>query len=264
MDRLSGDKPGKVTLDVAGWQEEGAMHLFKPWPPALADAAGIRPQDRVLDVGCGTGVLARYLTEYRQADVTGIDQNEAMLSLASALAPQIRWDHGRAELLPYKNNSFDAVVSQFALTLFHNAEDAVKEMIRVVRPGRSIAVAVWDTLESSSAFQALRNVLSGEFGSRLAGRLSFDRERLSALFLHPGIHSPELRTLKSMATFPSVSSWIRAGMRWWGWTDPVSSEDLSAWLPVAEKALAGYADPQGKVTFEVSAHIITTVKEQLD
>ncbi len=240
------------------------MHLFRSWPPALADAAGIGPKDRVLDVGCGSGVLARYLTEYRQADVTGIEQREDLLSLATALAPQIRWDHGRAELLPYGNNSFDAVVSQFALAFFHNAEDAVKEMIRVVRPGKPIAVAVWDSLESTSAFQALRNLLSGEFGSRLNSMLSFDKECLSALFRHPGIHAPELRTLKSMVTFPSVGSWIRAGIRWFTWNGPASADDLKAWLPLAEKHLVRYADRQGKVTFEVSAHIVTTVKEQLD
>jgi ubiquinone/menaquinone biosynthesis C-methylase UbiE len=244
--------------------EESAIHLFKTWIPRLADAAWIKPGDTVLDVGCGTGLLARYLNEHRQAQVTGIDQNRWMLSMASAIAPQIRWDYGMAELLPYPNNSFDAVLSQFALSLFHDAEDAVKEMIRVVRPGRSIAVTMWDSLESSSAYHALCDLFSREFGGKLIDRLSLDKERLISLFLHPGIHAPQISTLKSRVTFPSISSWIRSRIRWWSWTDPVSQPELEAFLPIAEIELARYANRHGWIEFDTSAHILTTVKEQLD
>lgn len=264
MQGTTGDGPGRGLRDVERWQEEGAVHLFRPWLPAVADAAGVKPMDRVLDVGCGTGVLSRYLTDERKARVTGIDQNEAMLSVASAISPQIRWDRGRAELLPYENNSFDAVVSQFALSLFHNAEDAVKEMIRVVRPGKPIAVAVWDSLGSTAAFQALRNLLTREFGVGLTGSFAYDTEKLAALFRRPGIHTPEIRTLKALTTFPTIRSWIRAATRWWTWAVRIDDRDLEGFLPAGEKHLAGFADARGRVVFHASAHIVKTVKEQLD
>jgi ubiquinone/menaquinone biosynthesis C-methylase UbiE len=78
--------------------------IFGRWAPQIADAAVVASEDRVLDVGCGTGVLAR-TTADRVADesqVSGLDLNEGMLAVARRLRPQIDWRQGDATSSRYR------------------------------------------------------------------------------------------------------------------------------------------------------------------
>src|SRR5262245_60940676 len=87
--------------------------LFQQWPPVIAELAQIRPGERVLDVACGTGVLARHAAQCvgPGGQVVGLDPNPGMLAVARENAPAIEWQQGVAESLPFPDGSFDAVVS---------------------------------------------------------------------------------------------------------------------------------------------------------
>src|SRR5262245_39607483 len=91
--------------------------LFAQWGPRMAQVAAVGAGDSVLDVGCGTGVLACAAAErvVPGGHVVGIDPNEQMLAIARGKRADVDWQTGRAEDLPFDNASFDAVVSQFAL-----------------------------------------------------------------------------------------------------------------------------------------------------
>lgn len=112
----------------------------------LVRFAGIRPEQRVLDVGCGTGVVA--LTAARlEAKVVGSDLTPALLERAkehSQLAQlDIEWQEADAEALPFPDASFDAVVSQFGHMFAPRAEVAIAEMLRVLKPGGTLAFNTW-------------------------------------------------------------------------------------------------------------------------
>ena len=94
--------------------------IFGAWAGPVADAAGIRTGNKVLDVGCGTGVLAREALRRvgQEGQVVGLDLNEGMLAVAARAEPKIEWRQGDAASLPFKDASFDVVVSQFALMYF--------------------------------------------------------------------------------------------------------------------------------------------------
>jgi ubiquinone/menaquinone biosynthesis C-methylase UbiE len=96
--------------------------LFRQWAPRVADAAAIRDGQRVLDVACGTGILAREAESRVGAEghVVGLDPNPGMLAVAARLAPDVEWREGVAESLPFAGGSFDAVVSQFGLMFFRD------------------------------------------------------------------------------------------------------------------------------------------------
>lgn len=106
---------------------------------------GIRDNESVLEVGCGTGYLCRYLCRGREGlSLTGIDRDETFLSEARRYAKeeglnQISYVYGEAEQLPFKDHTFDHVVSHTFLTSTEHPTQALSEMHRVVKPGGRIS-----------------------------------------------------------------------------------------------------------------------------
>jgi len=124
-----------------GIRDEAALTL-------LVDAAGAGPDDTVLDVACGPGlVVCAFARVVRRA--TGIDVTPAMLARARALAAEqglgnVAWDIGDVTRLPYADASFSIVVSRFAFHHFLDPRAVLAEMKRVCAPGGRVAVVDTD------------------------------------------------------------------------------------------------------------------------
>ncbi len=117
-----------------------------PQAARLVKRAGIRPGDRVLDVACGTGVVA--VTAARLgARVTGLDLTPELLERArenSRIAGvEIDWREGDVEKMPFDSAVFDAVLSQYGHIFAPRPDVAVAEMLRVLKPGGTIAFSTW-------------------------------------------------------------------------------------------------------------------------
>ena len=104
--------------------------LFREPAQHVVQAADIRRGQSVLDVACGTGVLAREAAPVTgdAGKVTGLDRNDGMLAVARRLAPGIDWQLGVAEALPFVDRSFDRVFCQFGLMFFDDRVAALREM----------------------------------------------------------------------------------------------------------------------------------------
>jgi ubiquinone/menaquinone biosynthesis C-methylase UbiE len=112
---------------------------------AMCNAAGVRPGQHALDVGCGSGALLEALAEALGADnVSGIDPSESFVDFARARVPGARIVVGSAESIPFDDEEFDATLSQLVVNFLTHPEQGLREMARVTRPGGVVAGCVWD------------------------------------------------------------------------------------------------------------------------
>jgi len=261
--------PGEIAA-AAAYEGLHVPALFRQWAPRVAEAARIETGQRVLDVACGTGVLAREAAGRvgSEGSVTGLDAGRGMLAVAERLAPGIEWREGTAESLPFEDASFDAVVSQFGLMFFRDRTGALREMARVLAPGGRMAVAVWESLERSEAYPdevALLERLAGQPAAD-ALRAPFalgDRKELAALFDGVSVGPVEISTQRGTARFPSIRTMVEADLR--GWLPVMgvvlTEEQIEDILEGAEEVLRRFVTPDGAVVFDSPAHIVATKRE---
>jgi SAM-dependent methyltransferase len=130
-----------------GWSLFTPTAIFTtPSAAALVEWAGIKRGDAVLDVACGTGVVA-VTAHLKGARVKGLDLSPVLLEEARKNATivdaAIEFTEGDAEALPYRDGEFDVVVSQFGHMFAPRHEVVVREMLRVLKPGGRIAFSTW-------------------------------------------------------------------------------------------------------------------------
>ena len=115
---------------------------------ALADAAGVEPGMRVLDVGCGPGGLTGELvTRVGAANVAAIDPAAQFSEACRARNPGADVRVGMAEELPWRDGEFDVALSSLVLGFMQEPEQGIREMTRVTRPGGIVAACMWDIAE---------------------------------------------------------------------------------------------------------------------
>ena len=242
--------------------------LFQQWGPIVAEAAGIKPGENVLDVACGTGVLALAARERvgLKGTVVGLDANADMLMVASRKSTEIDWLEGKAEILPFMDQSFDAVVSQFGLMFFDDQPAAFREMMRVLKPGGRIAVAVCDALDHSPGYAAFARLLRKLFGERVAEafRAPFvlgDAEKLLAITKAAGISGAEVRQYTGSVRFASITSLVsteRACV--WTLGGILDDAQFDRLLKESETALKPYIQKDSTIMFDMPALIVTADK----
>jgi SAM-dependent methyltransferase len=217
------DQTFRRDLDTAtGYQELLVPALMEEWAPRVAEVAGIQPGDRVLDVACGTGVLAREAASRvgPTGAVTGLDLSPEMLAVAARMSPGLRWQQGSAEALPFAEKSFDAVVSQFGLMFFPDPVAGLREMMRVLVPGGRLAVAVWGSLADTPAYAAevalVERLAGREAGDALRAPFVFgDPKRMAELCAAAGIKGAQVAMRPGRGRFPSIRTMVEVDVRDW-------------------------------------------------
>lgn len=189
--------------------------MFLPWSRELLDRVRLRPGERVLDLACGTGVVARGAA-YRvrtEGTVIGLDPSPAMLEVATAVSSAeglaIEWHQGRGEELPFGDASFDVVLCQQGMQFMMDRPAAVREMRRVLRPGGRAGVSVWRGPEHQSLKGAFLVALQRWFGPGALVPYSFgDGDAVRQLFIDARFGDVSLEVVRRQMDAASIDEFI--------------------------------------------------------
>jgi len=250
------------------YDEDFVPALFEQWGPLVADAARVGTGQRALDVGCGTGALTFILADRvgSNGSIVGLDPSDDMLSVARRKRPDIQWHRGRAEALPFPDAAFDSVVSQFGLMFFDNRVAALREMMRVLRPGGRLAVAVCDSLDHSPGYSVFAELLHRLFGPETAQafRAPFscgDRDLLRAWCADAGIEDAAVTRRDGAVRFPSIEAMVSTE-RACAWTlgGLLDTNQFDRLRLAAEESLAPFEDEEGCLSFAMPSLLVTATR----
>lgn len=141
--------------------------LFRPFAERLMARVAPARGDRVIDVACGTGIVARVARERlgHDARIVGVDVAPAMLAVARAVDPTIDWRQGDAISLPVDAGEYFSVVTcHQGLQFMPDKPAAIREMRRVLAPGGRVAVATWQGLDATPGMLALNAIAERHVG----------------------------------------------------------------------------------------------------
>jgi ubiquinone/menaquinone biosynthesis C-methylase UbiE len=162
---MSFDPQAVRAFEHAGWQQAASGYgatfarATRGFIDALLDAARVGPGMQLLDLACGPGLVAG-AARLRGAMPTGLDFAAAMIGLARATYPEIRFEEGDAEALPFADASFDAVVSNFGIHHVPDPLRALSEARRILRPDGRLAFTSWSAPVENIAWKLLFDAIS--------------------------------------------------------------------------------------------------------
>ena len=266
---MSKDDQWQLRGDAAELYERyAARYILGPWAPGLVDAARVRAGERVLDLACGTGAVARVAAERAGASgaVTGLDLNPGMLAVARSLpAPPgaaIAWIERSALDTGLSAGSFDVALCQQGLQFFPDRIAAMREMHRVLAPRGRVAISVWRTAGVYNA--AVGKVLGQRIGKDVAARFCASREvpgdeELLRLAAAGGFRDVALQAQRMIVRLPSLERFVPGHLAGTPVAGEVRAMSDSARLALGRdvaRELSAYRERDG-VAFPEEINVVT-------
>jgi ubiquinone/menaquinone biosynthesis C-methylase UbiE len=191
--------------------------LFRQLAERFLEGISLRPGHRVLDVACGTGIVARVAAPrvVPSGDVVGLDLNEGMLAVARACSAEegtsIAWKQGDATALPFADAEFDVVLCQQGLQFVPDKARALAEMHRVVAPGGVVALALFGAVNrfDGALAEALAEYVDDKVAKLSLARFALgDLGTLRPLLEQAGLDSIDVRTAAITRHVLPTQEWL--------------------------------------------------------
>ena len=214
---MSGQSGYQVSDSGAQMYEKFSSLFMRQFAPDLFEVAALQPGERVLDLACGTGVIARHAAAIvgSAGKVTGLDINPGMLAVARALPPgpgaAIEWVEASAVSMNIPDASFDVVLCQQGLQFFPDRAAALREMRRVlVRDGR-IVLSVWKSPSPYNAAvgEALDRFTDAKTAAKYrSARLAPDAMHLRETMVAAGFRHVEVHPRTVSVHIPQIEEFV--------------------------------------------------------
>jgi ubiquinone/menaquinone biosynthesis C-methylase UbiE len=259
----------QLTMKAAELYEHcPARYILGPWVPLLVETARLAVGERVLDVACGTGVVARAAAEGvgRGGCVVGIDLNPGMIAVAQSLpaidgAP-IEWLERSALDLGLDDASFDVVLCQQGLQFFPDKAVAVREMRRVLAGNGRLALSVWNNvgLYNTAVSAALAQFVGSDVAARFnASRKTPTADELRRLVTEAGFSDAEVSVSRINVHLPRIDKFVLDHLAATPVASAISAADAEAHKKIGASVmeqLQSYADGDG-ITYPEETHVVT-------
>ena len=248
----------QVSGDAAELYERYAVrYVMGPWAPGIVEIAALRKGERVLDLACGTGLVARLAAPQvgSTGQVTGLDFNAGMLAVARTQSPPcgaaIIWVEGSAVAMDFPDASFDVILCQQGLQFFPDKSAALREMHRVLAPAGRLVLSVWKSAGpyNIAVGEALEQYVGGDVASKYrASRIVPDAEALLCMLAEARFVEARIRPSLMTIRLPRIDAFVLAHLS----ASPVAgaiatlSEEMRTALAKQVKvALQAYVDGDG-------------------
>jgi ubiquinone/menaquinone biosynthesis C-methylase UbiE len=255
----------------ANYEHHLVPRIFAPWAEDLVEAAALGAGERVLDIACGTGIVARIAARRlaNSGSVVGLDTSAPMLAVARTAATAegvaVEWREGSALKLPFTDNGFEVVLCQQGLQFFPDKPGALREMHRVLRSGGRIVLSVWGPIERTPGFAVLAEALSHQVNPE-AGRLLrsgpfslSNADELQALIAGASFQDVAIRPATKMLSYASPDEFVLgyvSGSALAGVVGDTDERTRTALLAEVGAKLASAIDDQG-LHFPIETNIAT-------
>jgi ubiquinone/menaquinone biosynthesis C-methylase UbiE len=238
--------------------------LFEAWAKVTVQRLTLEESDQLLDVACGTGIVARIAKESKIGNlkITGCDINTGMLEVATEIDPDINWIKADAENLPFENDSFDKVSCQFGFMFFQDRAKALIEMDRVKKVNGKIVLGIWDRIEANEGYfdllQIVENIGGKKMGLILKSPFNLgNKNEIDKILKSSKVSNYLIETIKEEVVFPSIQHWIDCDVKASPIAENITEHQYYQLQKEANTKLEKYLDANGKVKFNMSAHIVT-------
>jgi ubiquinone/menaquinone biosynthesis C-methylase UbiE len=210
----------QLTGDTAtSYEQYMVPAIFREGARLLVDHAGVQDGHRVLDLGCGTGIVARTAVSKvgHTGKIVGVDINPDMLNVARKvsenLEPDIEWQRGPAEDLPLARSSFDVVISQQAFQFFEDQGQALSEIRRVLAPRGRAVLGILRSVDHNRTYHGVIEAFRQHGGNDLAMMMQspFQQWTVNGLrekFIAAGFSEVIVEIAVFKARFPSVPAFL--------------------------------------------------------
>jgi len=262
LGRFSGSAP-------ENYERYFVPRIGRPMAEELIARSGLRPGERVLDVGCGTGAVTRLAKEkVGSGAVTGLDLTPGMLAVARSVTPSelgITWQEGNAESLPFPDTSFDVVFCGLSLQLIPNKVTALREMRRVLVPGGRLLLSTPGRMPAP--FGAIEAALTRHIGPGPAGFVKavfslHDPATLETMIREAGFENVTVESVTKVLRMPPPREYFRQYIQSTPLAAAVMSADAAKQDALEDEAVKGlepYTD-NGEVVVEQGALFATARK----
>ena len=254
----------QIPLETAEiYESKFVPALFADWAPHVVETGDVAAGQSVLDVACGTGIVARTAAERvgLSGRVVGVDLNKAMLTVAERVCPGVELRQADVTALPFEDGTFDVVLCQMALMFFPDPGAAIREMGRVVKPQGTVVIMVPSSLDAQPAYEPLVALAARHAGPEAVAMLSAywacgDLDDLLRTVRAARLDVLSTRTRMGIARFASIDEFVSVEVESTPVRERLTNDEYDTLRREANSILQRFTTADGTAEIPIEGHLL--------